>query len=249
MQGANDSGVGNDCFLTASTVVLPVSIQQKGEDVRKGILNAMVSFCKTKTHLCTTASSCVHGYEHFAQGARRIFLIADDTASPCLPIALYLFFELVFLPNWQTILDSFEGVDRKRYASMILDWDRDGLRGICRTYLEDPLRSHYQLQLEDRTQIVSVMTEVEEWRSFLPAFDAWKRGLVQSLPWDRLRASLESSHPFPFQLCSSLLAVVTDDLRPQILQLLSARAEAACSELVCVDLSRPLVPDAALEAK
>ena len=119
---------------------------------------------------------------------------------------------------------------------MILDWDRDGLRGICRTYLEDPLRSHYQLQLEDRTQIVSVMTEVEEWRSFLPAFDAWKRGLVQSLPWDRLRASLESSHPFPFQLCSSLLAVVTDDLRPQILQLLSARAEAACSELVCVDL-------------
>ena len=132
---------------------------------------------------------------------------------------------------------------------MILDWDRDGLRGICRTYLEDPLRSHYQLQLEDRTQIVSVMTEVEEWRSFLPAFDAWKRGLVQSLPWDRLRASLESSHPFPFQLCSSLLAVVTDDLRPQILQLLSARAEAACSELVCVDLSRSLVPNAALEAK
>ena len=119
---------------------------------------------------------------------------------------------------------------------MILDWDRDGLRGICRTYLEDPLRSHYQLQLEDRTQIVSVMTEVEEWRSFLPAFDAWKRGLVQSLPWDRVRASLESSHPFPFQLCSSLLAVVTDDLRPQILLLLSAHAEAACSELVCVDL-------------
>lgn len=132
---------------------------------------------------------------------------------------------------------------------MVLDWDHDGLRGICRTYLEDPLRSHYQSKLEEMAQIVPVMTEVDSWKGLLPAFDVWKRSLVQSLAWDRLRASLESSCPFPFSLCSSLLSVATDVSRPLFLQLLSAHAEAACSDLVCVDLSRPLVPDAALEAK
>ena len=78
LQRPDDSGVGIDRLLNPSTIILPTSIQRKGDDVRKGILNEMVSFCKSKSSLCSTASSCVHEYEHYAGSARRIFLIVRN---------------------------------------------------------------------------------------------------------------------------------------------------------------------------
>ena len=78
LQCSNDPGVALLRSLSPSTLVLPSSIQRKGDEVRNAILNEMASFCKSRAPLCSTASSCVHEYEHYAQCARRIFLIVRN---------------------------------------------------------------------------------------------------------------------------------------------------------------------------